>query len=474
MSIDKVIQLYSGFHFEGELRMLNRLADGITSGVIVSIGSYRGQSDCALALHAHVPVYCIDVRIESNPEGEDEYIPFGDADRPIWMRNILDLGVGEKVRPINLPSAVVASVWTQPIMLLFIDASHDYASVKADLEAWLPHMSPFGIIALHDNNKPGVVRASKDLLGKYEIIEQSDITTVYKLKSSTKPKKPKVKTPELTRDDPRLLELEKQYASLDLPFSHSLWQNHQNNLPISDFRGDGAYLGTGALRDDMYLNMFNHVVSIDKKGYLDKLTEDGAFGAQTYDFLYKGQMKTVSRDLLDSIMEFYFVENTLNDAHSRWLDIGAGYGRLAHRFNTLYPARHITCVDAVPVSTFLCEQYLKFRKCSNLVEVLPLSEIDTLAAGEYRIASNIHSWSECSSAAINFWLGKLNEWDVKYLFLVPHDPRFVCVEPDGKIGNFEPLLAANGYKLKHSQPKYPRGVNGLYPEVVYYMYERVA
>ena len=69
MSIDKVIEMYSGFHFEGELRMLNRLAAGVTEGVIVNIGSYRGQTDCAIALHATVPVYCIDNR--SGSIGED-------------------------------------------------------------------------------------------------------------------------------------------------------------------------------------------------------------------------------------------------------------------------------------------------------------------------------------------------------------------------------------------------------------------
>lgn len=77
MSIDKVIGLYEGFHFESELRMMNRLGDGITDGVIVSIGSYKGQMDCALALHAHVPLYAID----SHESGPEEDFVFSDEDR---------------------------------------------------------------------------------------------------------------------------------------------------------------------------------------------------------------------------------------------------------------------------------------------------------------------------------------------------------------------------------------------------------
>lgn len=182
MSIDLVIDLYSGFQFPGELRALNRTAASVVDGVIVAIGSYRGQTDCALALHAQVPVYCIDARIESI----DDPVPFGDADRPFWMRNILDLGLAEKVRPVNLPSTVVASVWSEPIGLLFIDASHDYASVAADIAAWLPHVVAGGLIAFHDNNKPGVMQAVQEVIDLLETVEICDITSIYRLRAGMK------------------------------------------------------------------------------------------------------------------------------------------------------------------------------------------------------------------------------------------------------------------------------------------------
>lgn len=289
--------------------------------------------------------------------------------------------------------------------------------------------------------------------------------------------------PILTRDNPRLLQLQQEYDSLHLDFRHTAWKDHQNNLGIDNFRYDGAYLGLGALWDDAYRNMFDHVVSIDRNDYLHCLQEDSDFGMITYDFpMPDGQMKTVSRDLLDSIMEIYFVQEALKGIDDiyhfhgipmRWLDIGAGYGRLAYRLNTLNPSTtYVTCVDAVAVSTFLCEFYTQYRQCTDNVEVLPLSRLHDIEPGEFDIACNIHSWSECSDRAINFWLDKLIAWKVPYLFVVPHDLRWVCVNEDGSIGNFKPLIEAHGYEEIYSRPKYPDGVNGLYPEVNYFMFRR--
>ena len=176
MSIDKVINFYHGFHFEGELRMLNRLADGIHEGCIVAIGSYRGQTDCALALHAHVPVYAIDSRMGS--VGED--FQFGDEDRTHWMQNVLALGLGAKIRPINLDSYEVGQMWHQPVSFLFIDGSHDDESVWNDLKAWLPHVIEGGLVALHDSNSADVIRATERWHQYLELVEVSDITSVYR------------------------------------------------------------------------------------------------------------------------------------------------------------------------------------------------------------------------------------------------------------------------------------------------------
>lgn len=170
MSMQKVIDLYQDYHWPAELVMMNRLADGVFQGVIVAIGSYRGQMDSALALNSHVPVYCVDPR-------EAPGTHYGDVDRPYWMRNILAIGVGEKVRPVNLPSLQAAAIWNQPISLLFVDGNHD--EVMADLNAWLPHVWLGALVALHDNNFPQVIKAIEQSTDLVEI-ERADRTTVFR------------------------------------------------------------------------------------------------------------------------------------------------------------------------------------------------------------------------------------------------------------------------------------------------------
>lgn len=182
MSIDDVIALYQDYHWPDELRMLNRLAAGITSGVIVAIGSYRGQSDCALALDAQVPVYCIDPR-------EAPGTHYGDVDRPYWMQNVLAMGVAEKVRPINLPSLLVPKVWSllyypysKNISLLFIDGDHDRAN--DDLQAWWSHVVCDGLIVMHDSNFDVVKSAVKYPVssGHMVEVERADVSIVYQKK----------------------------------------------------------------------------------------------------------------------------------------------------------------------------------------------------------------------------------------------------------------------------------------------------
>ena len=48
---------------------------------------------------------------------------------------------------------------------VFIDADHDYLSVKKDIEAWLPKIKNGGIISGHDYEEPSVNKAVKEIFG---------------------------------------------------------------------------------------------------------------------------------------------------------------------------------------------------------------------------------------------------------------------------------------------------------------------
>lgn len=268
----------------------------------------------------------------------------------------------------------------------------------------------------------------------------------------------------LRHDNPRLQQLRDNYRALDLPVSrHTLWDEKRlaRELTLPWFRGDNAYVWQlRQLRSDIRLKQYlalRYVEKRDALGLLDKLHEDGAFGCWVFRY---GAREPVSRDLLESINEINFLHRHLgiaDQADLHVLDIGAGYGRLAHRMCEALPNLvRYDCVDAVPESTFLCEYYLRQRRVDDRARAVPLHQPKRLARpGAYHLAVNIHSFSECTREAVRWWLDHVRELEVPYLLIVPNHPEeLLSSEPDGTHLDFAPDLAACGYELIHKAPVY--------------------
>lgn len=265
----------------------------------------------------------------------------------------------------------------------------------------------------------------------------------------------------LVPDNSHLLDLKTRYANFNSQVTNPMhWvEGYIGDNDILDFRGDNAYVWQ--LRGDnmnagAYALTTYYLKSIDHLGLLDRLQEDGLFGVCTFEIAGR----RVSRDLLDSITEILFLEKHLQLSARddlRILDIGAGYGRLAHRMLTALPnLQRYLCADAMAVSTFLSDYYLRFHGHGTRGQAVALDEIETvLPHAGVNLAINIHSFSECRLPAIEWWLALLAQQGVEYLMLVlnanDHGGQQL-INNDGH--DFSSIVATHGYRLVALEPKY--------------------
>jgi len=267
---------------------------------------------------------------------------------------------------------------------------------------------------------------------------------------------------ELTAGNPRLRELRETYDALALPVrTSSRWSSGavESFLDLRYFRGETLitwhYREEPRITSLKYFVLMTHVENRDTNDLLRRLEEDGAFGCWTFDF--PGH-PTVSRDLLESVNEISFLDRQLGlGARQRFsvLDIGAGYGRLAHRMVASYPQLDdYCCVDAIADSTFLCEYYLRFRGSTPPARVVQLDRVESdLHPGSFDLAVNIHSFSECTLAAITWWVAQLRRLRVPRLLVIPNEPdQLLSLEPDGTRRDFAAVLHDAGYRLLHREP----------------------
>jgi hypothetical protein len=294
----------------------------------------------------------------------------------------------------------------------------------------------------------------------------------------------------LNESNSDLINLKLKYKDFNYPVTqHSFWSDKtlkSKEFDIRFFRGDNVFLWQyRSVFDNAYLKYIlytYYIINIDSMRLLDKLKEDELFGVYCFDV--NGKYK-VSRDLLDSISEIYFLEKyfKMSEKHKlNILDIGAGYGRLAYRFTQTFEENieGYYCVDAVAESTYLCEFYLKFRGVEKKARSIPIFEIESfLKSNKIDIAINIHSFSECTLSAIKWWLDLLSMNKIKYLMIVPNpgvENKLLSTEQDGNSLDFSLYLETSGYKLRVLEPKFlDSSLQELihHHPVYYYLFELV-
>ncbi len=132
-----------------ELRFLFLAAALPTAdGEVLEIGSYRGRSTVVLAKGA---LWAGQDKVVAC----DPFVPVAPTDpvgssHEVFLANLRRHGVESHVQLHHTWSAELARTWDRPLRLLWVDGNHDYAAVRADVEAYLPHLAPGALVALHD------------------------------------------------------------------------------------------------------------------------------------------------------------------------------------------------------------------------------------------------------------------------------------------------------------------------------------
>ncbi|MCE2512610.1 MAG: class I SAM-dependent methyltransferase [Acidimicrobiia bacterium] len=131
-------------------------------GPLLEVGSYCGKSAVylgAAAQQAGRVLFCVDHHrgSEENQPGWEHHDPevvdpdLGVIDTlPYFRRTISDAGLEEIIVAVVGDSPTVASLWATPLAMVFIDGGHGAGPAHRDYEGWSPHVTPGGLLAIHD------------------------------------------------------------------------------------------------------------------------------------------------------------------------------------------------------------------------------------------------------------------------------------------------------------------------------------
>jgi predicted O-methyltransferase YrrM len=164
-----------GWMAPAELEYLAAMAR--RSKCILELGSWRGRSSSALAANTEGIVVCTDTwqgSVEHHAELK------GKPTSGLWWAFQQNTSRFDNVWPLHANSLAAAKIISKGPMrfdLIFIDASHDYESVKADIQAWLPLLAPGGILCGHDYMRWGVKLAVRQLVPKHRLVPATSIWT---------------------------------------------------------------------------------------------------------------------------------------------------------------------------------------------------------------------------------------------------------------------------------------------------------
>jgi hypothetical protein len=138
----------------------------------VEVGSWKGMSSAYMAVEIinsekNIEFYCVDHWLGS----QEHHDPTSHAYEPdihriyeIFVENMNP--VKDHYIPLRMSSLeAVNKFQDKSLDFVFIDAAHDYESVKKDILAWSPKLKDTGVLAGHDINYDPVTKAVDEIIG---------------------------------------------------------------------------------------------------------------------------------------------------------------------------------------------------------------------------------------------------------------------------------------------------------------------
>jgi len=151
-------------------RMVNEAAD---TAHFVEVGTWKGTSAAFMIVEIinsgkNIKFDCVDTW-----RGSEEHLRPGPHYEPLAVNDKLyehfleNMKPAEgKFTPVRFPSVEAANLYQDNSLdFVFLDAAHDYDSIKSDIIAWIPKVKTNGWIGGHDYTwNEGIRRACQELL----------------------------------------------------------------------------------------------------------------------------------------------------------------------------------------------------------------------------------------------------------------------------------------------------------------------
>ncbi len=176
----KVSHVQGWLHDSAGMSLYQLVGNHAPNGNIVELGSWKGKSTIwlgsAVQDRGEGKVFAVDTW-EGSPEHNKLLANYSkDQLFEEFKRNIIQNGLESFAEPIRSDTITASRIWNinKKIGLLFIDASHDYDSVKKDFEFWSPFVSKDGFIVFDDvPSWPGPTKLISQLPNWYEQVAVS-------------------------------------------------------------------------------------------------------------------------------------------------------------------------------------------------------------------------------------------------------------------------------------------------------------